>query len=393
MKSNHKANVVQITEIKPHNNADTLAIIPVGEYQVVVKKDELKIGDLCVYIQPDSVVPQTKPFKFLWENYEGLDGIVPEKRRRITVRKFRGEWSEGLLLSVRDLLPTNDRVIGWDYEVGTDVSDIIGITHYDPDKGKETTAHNERAPKKKRGLPRSLRGWFWYILHFIGIYGQGGDSVSGWNTEDGAVYAPVYDIEALKNYANAFEPGEEVIVTEKIHGSNARYLFLDGHMYAGSRTQWKSESSNCIWRKALKTNPAIEGWCRAFEGHILYGEVTPTQGDKWNYGSSEPQFFAFDVYTPEGKWASVWDVDETFGFEKLNLSGLGRLNRAPLIYAGPFDLDKIKSFVSGPSVWSANTTPIREGVIVAPETERHVRGLGRLKLKLVNPEFLAKDSK
>src|SRR6267142_7058471 len=101
-KSNHRANVVQIAEIKPHNNADTLAIIPVGEYQAVVKKDEFKVGDLAVYIQPDSVVPQTEPFKFIWENYEGLDGVVPEKRRRITVRKFRGEWSEGLLLPISD---------------------------------------------------------------------------------------------------------------------------------------------------------------------------------------------------------------------------------------------------------------------------------------------------
>jgi RNA ligase len=380
-KSNHRANVVRITEIKPHSNADTLAIIPVGEYQAVVKKDEFKVDDFAVYIQPDSIVPQTDPFKFIWENYEGLDGVVPEKRRRITVRKFRGEWSEGLLLPIAEVLPQND-LYGGDYDEGTDVSEIIGITHYDPDKGKENTGDFDKPPRKKRGRPKSLRGWFWYLVRFLGIYGEGGKSVSGWDTEDGGKYAPVYDVEALKNYADVFNEGEEVFVTEKIHGSNARYLYLDGHLYAGSRTQWKAETSPCIWRKALKFNPWIEEWCKANEGYILYGEVTPTQGDKWIYGSKNPQFFAFDIYTPEGEWLNPLELHTVpTGFQIV-----------PLISRMPFDLEKIKTYVDGPSTIK-NGPSFREGIVVAPSTERQIRGLGRLKLKLVSPDFLSKDSK
>ena len=36
---------------------------------------------------------------------------------------------------------------------------------------------------------------------------------------------------------------------------------------------------------------------------------------------------------------------------------------------------------------------IREGVVITPLIERHVRGLGRLQLKLVSNAYLEKDSK
>lgn len=104
MKANHRADIVRIGTILPHPDPDTtnLELILIGEYQVVVRKGEHQIGDLAVYIQPDSVVPQTEPFRFIWEPYQ-LDGgaEVPAKRRRITVRRFRGQFSEGLLMSSR----------------------------------------------------------------------------------------------------------------------------------------------------------------------------------------------------------------------------------------------------------------------------------------------------
>src|ERR1700679_1980653 len=92
-KANHQANIVTVREVLPHNNADNLEIIPVGEYQVVSRKGQFKVGDLAVYIQPDSVVPQTEPFSFIWQDHVGIDGTVPESRRRIKPKRLRQEWS------------------------------------------------------------------------------------------------------------------------------------------------------------------------------------------------------------------------------------------------------------------------------------------------------------
>jgi hypothetical protein len=141
-KANHRAPVVLLAAamFRPHPDPDTtnLELIDVENYQVVVRKGQFKPGDLGVYIQPDSVVPQTEAFKFIWGEHVGLDGTVPEKRRRITVRKFRKEWSEGLLLplsdfSIEELLIDNNGKVNMTLPApGDDVSDILGIAHYNP---------------------------------------------------------------------------------------------------------------------------------------------------------------------------------------------------------------------------------------------------------------------
>jgi hypothetical protein len=383
-KQNHRANIVRLGEPRLHTNAESLELFDIGEYQVVTKKGEFKPGDLGVYIQPDSVVPQTDPFKFIWEAYVGLDGTVPEKRRRITVRKFRGEWSEGLLLPLSAFPPmygANGQAEGLGYEPakeGMDVSDLLGITHYDPDAGKESAADTETFKVSHKKRPRTLKGWFYFLLHKL----TGKSFAKGSYTDnETGVDMPIFDVDALKHYKNAFDPEEIVELTEKIHGSNARFVFRDEHMYAGSRTQWKAENANCIWRSVLKSQPWIEEWCRANPGYGLYGEITPTQGEKFEYGSKEPQLFAFDIRTPEGTWTS----------REEHPIPMDSNHWVPVLWIGlfkdiPWELADGKTTVPG-------AKGIREGFVIRPVKERHVRGLGRLILKVVSNSFLEKDNK
>jgi len=81
--ANHEATVIRVGDLRKHPNADSLSLLDIDGYQVVVRTDQYKRGDLAVHIQPDSVVPQTKPFSFLW-NDEEFPIVVPEKKRRIT---------------------------------------------------------------------------------------------------------------------------------------------------------------------------------------------------------------------------------------------------------------------------------------------------------------------
>ena len=152
-------------------------------------------------------------------------------------------------------------------------------------------------------------------------------------------------------------------------------------MFAGSRTQWKAENANCIWRSVLKTQPWIEKWCRAHPGYGLFGEVTPTQGEKFQYGSAEPQLFVFDIRTPEGTWLDREEVQTMFVYEWV-----------PVLYIGPFDMEVIKKYVDGQTAVSG-AKGIREGIVIRPLKERHVRGLGRLILKVVSNAYLEKDGK
>lgn len=406
MKSNHKAVVVRIPDaLEKHPNADSLSIVRVGGYQCIVRTDQTVPGSLAVYIQPDSVVPQTEPFRFIWEQYQvEPDGEVPEKRRRIKARKLRKEWSEGLLMPITDFVELFDKKLtyvgggcmespgdpDYDYRAdlskplvseGDDVAEKLGITHYEPPEDPANTrGENQRGPQYKR-FPRSFKGWVYWLLRKLGFDDR--RSVGGNNMPAPSTVPPVYDVEAFKNFSGAFVPGEEVVVTEKIHGSNARFTFSDGKMYAGSRQLWKAPKSKCIWRKILETDMWIEQWCRAHQGYVLYGEVTPTQGG-FTYGTKvdSPRLFVFDIFNlAENRWLTDAEKFGTFSIPKYY--------KVPELYRGPFDLEVIKKLVDGKSTVDNNTT--REGVVIKPVQEREVHGLGRLSLKIVSNEYLEKS--
>jgi hypothetical protein len=65
----------------------------------------------------------------------------------------------------------------------------------------------------------------------------------------------------------------------------------------------------------------------------------------------------------------------------------------PLLYEGPYDYDMIvKQYLDGQTT-VPGATGMREGIVIRPLKERHIRGLGRLILKVVSNSFLEKDNK
>ena len=369
--STHKVNVVRIEEILPHSNADTLGIVFIGGYQCVIKKDAYKVGDWAIYIQPDTVVPATSPFSFLWTDREFAGEAVPEKYRRITVRRFRKEWSEGLLMPLNDF-PNHS------FTEGDDVAKLLGFTHYEePEPGPS------RTPRTRPQYQHPWRSWgafkFW-VLYKLGF----ADQLHGDNAKPPKNTPPTYDVEGFKNYPHTFAEGEEVVVTEKVHGSNARYLFDGKKMHVGSKNLWKSEKSTCIWRRTLKELPWIEEWCRANAGYTLYGEAVPTQkGYTYGTGETEPvRFFVFDILCSDGKW-----MDKQLFLPDITT----HLKVVPVLYAGSYDEAKIKALVEGKSAIDGKT--LREGIVISSATEHTVRGLGRAQLKLKSNAFLEKEGK
>jgi RNA ligase (TIGR02306 family) len=124
------ATIETISEIKPHINADKLELATVCGFQTVVKKEEFKVGDKCVYIKSDSILKEHPEFEFL-----------RSKNFRIRQNtKFRGEVSSGIAFPVFLLERFNhpsgmNNVIGIIKETplldGYNVSDIIGASHYE----------------------------------------------------------------------------------------------------------------------------------------------------------------------------------------------------------------------------------------------------------------------
>ena len=64
----------------------------------------------------------------------------------------------------------------------------------------------------------------------------------------------------------------------------------------------------------------------------------------------------------------------------------------PQLYKGPFDWEIISKLVDGQTA-VPGAKGIREGIVIRPLKNRHVRGLGRLILKCVSNSYLEKDNK
>lgn len=119
------AHVERIEWLKPIDGADKIELAGVMGWQCIVKKSEFKVGDLCVYIEIDSIVDKNNPnFAFL------------EKRNwKIKTMKMRGVISQGIVFPLTILPKT-----GEGYNIGDDLTSTLKITHVEDDVPKETSS-------------------------------------------------------------------------------------------------------------------------------------------------------------------------------------------------------------------------------------------------------------
>ena len=79
------ASIQKIKAIQPIEGADAIDHASVLGWQLIVKKNEFNVGDLCVYCEIDSLLPEKPEFEFL----------RPRKMRIQTIR-LRGQISQGI---------------------------------------------------------------------------------------------------------------------------------------------------------------------------------------------------------------------------------------------------------------------------------------------------------
>ncbi|MBQ7171918.1 MAG: hypothetical protein IJR89_06555 [Clostridia bacterium] len=59
------ASIKTVSNLLPIEGRDRIELAVIDGWSVIVKKDEFKIGDKCVYIEIDSVLPEREEFEFL----------------------------------------------------------------------------------------------------------------------------------------------------------------------------------------------------------------------------------------------------------------------------------------------------------------------------------------
>jgi len=356
-----KVEICRIDGVEKHPNADRLDIVKIAGWQCVTQKDAFKVGDSCVYIPIDSILPLEVESKIF-----GPDSKIKLDKSRVRSIKLRGAISQGMAVRPSTLGIPDDQ------DVGTDVSEILGIKKYEPPT-REVSHNSQLNPKPKRSCNPNFK-------KYTGI-------------------------ENWKWYPTLFDSTEEVVVTEKIHGTNFRcgyipycantwwkkvlkflhltpqYEFVYGshNVQLQNKLRYKGYYSNNVYLKIAKQYN-LESVLKNFPGFVVYGEIYGDRIQKgYNYGcgTGEHKLVVFDVMH-DGSYLD-FPVFSVF-------CNLRRLPMAPVVYHGPYDGDKILSLTKGNSVLCPEQR-VREGVVVKPLKEQ-ITFMGRKILKVISDDYL-----
>ena len=338
--SSIKVEVSRISDVRVHPNADALELANVGGWQMCVPKGKFTNGDPVVYFEQGTVLPAEVAVNLGVEKYlHSKTDINGNKVLVIGRVRLRGEPSYGLVIEPEEFM-----------QIGDDVTSYYGAEKYHP-------------PVK------------------FGISDQEVDHPS----------FPAYtDIENMRSYPDVLQDGEEVVITEKIHGTNCRVGFVaaDGELtvMVGSRRFRRKDPGVEKWRESLYWFPLSLNCVQDLINHlvvaghkstVLYGEVYGKGVQIYGYGETGLAFRAFDIML-DGKYVNF--------DEFLALCELYDVPICPYIARGPYSIGAIRLHSDGDSCVGGDHG--REGVVVRPVTERTDPRVGRVILKYVGDEYL-----
>lgn len=363
-----KVEVAQITDISVHPNADRLQIAQLNDWDwpVVIAKDSVKIGDKCVYLPVDAVLPEDLRI-FLFPE----DSKIKLTKSRIRSIKIRGALSQGMIVGLEKLKTFLNNSTPNTWNLGEDVSGILNITKYEPPE--------ENIPSTRSGQPKKLR-------------------------EFNPNFSKYTNIENWKYYAKSvLTEGEMINITEKLHGTSARYGYVEKvkaegfkgflqsllwkirplsrfEFVVGSRNIELKEDSVDVYNKiALQENMRVK--LRA--GECIYGEIVGANIQKgYSYGCKpgEHKFYAYDVKV-NGKYLNPREF--------LEFCIARNFTTVPQLYNGPFTKEIVEVHTNGDS--TIGNQKVREGCVIKPEIDR-VGSCGRVVLKSISEAYLLDDT-
>lgn len=352
--------IVKIEKVEKHPDADVLDIVTVlGDYPVIVKRNEYYVGDIASYIPIDSIVPDTNQFYFLcpkaYEKYEEDGeikqrqignkysvGSVPEKFRIIKAKKIRGIYSQGMLMPIPSLA----------FYEGDSIVEAIGLKKWEEEE-------EDNLPSvKSRGA-------------------NAAPPPKGYSI-------PYYDLESVRKYLSCVENEQDVILTEKLNGSNSAFVFDGEKLVIKSRNYYKKFDPEDMWVDlAIRYN--LEEKLSKYPMIVLFGECV-NQVKNFRYstniidGKLITNFYCFDAY--DVKRMRYLDYDDF----KAIVNDLG-LESSPILYRGPW-LGKEEMYKYAEGMSTLNSKVIREGWVLSLGKERFEPKLnGRLKLKLISEAY------
>lgn len=207
--SNPLIEIITIDDVFKHPNADALDLVSPDGSNVnfaIVKRETFKKGDMALWLDSvnEPMVPVSNPlFAFLSKNAKS-DGYA-----KIKAMKLRGIMSRGLII------PFDPEFTG---KTNKEIAEILKIHKYEPKLGSNRPGGSFRS----------------------------GFAVSG---PTNLLPCVKYDVDSLNKNWKQIPNGTRIWVTEKIHGANSSYGWLD---FNGELKFWVRS------RTLLKKNQIVE---------------------------------------------------------------------------------------------------------------------------------------
>jgi RNA ligase (TIGR02306 family) len=197
----------------------------------------------------------------------------------------------------------------------------------------------------------------------------------------------LYDVQGVRRFLDCLQDGEEVVITEKIHGSNAALVHDGTRLWVKSRNFYKRMRTGDQWwgianrydlEQKLRSTPRMVVFSEIYGlmTGFRYDTVLASPGRK-----HIPKIFFFDV----------WDVDSACFLpfdDRLRFLAERCLDPVPLLYRGPWlGRDAMYALAEGPTTVGRGAH-VREGWVLTTAQEWYEPALrARMQVKLVGEGY------
>lgn len=297
------ASVQKVKAIKPIEGADRIEVVQVLNWDCVAKKGEYNVGDMVIYFEIDSLLPDVPTFEFLKHS----SWSQKLNKYKISTHKFRNQISQGLVVPINTLIDLELQINGMAEKSlrfeGEDLTELLKIEKYEP-------------PVSNGPLGETINHE-WYIP----------------KTDETRVQTCAQDV--LPKYMESKQ--DDWYASIKLDGTSCTAgLFEDGFLIGG-RNQWykgpnfytetvNKYTTNGRFDCALRKYQETVGVYVAFQGELCGPGIQSNR-----LGLKEKEWFVFNTFISEtGKNNSYIKCDL---FTMISLCATFGLKHVPIINA------------------------------------------------------------
>jgi len=390
------AYIVCIDKVEPIEGYDRVELAHVSGWTVVVGKNEFHDGDLAIYFEIDSKLPEVKPFIDM--------EFLASKKFKVKTQKMCKRYSQGLLMSADNFggesYVDEDgtkylRIDGESYKEGDFLTEKLGVTYAVPEdnkrKGRGADKYQKMAQRMDKKFSKQPFKWLmkrdWGKKFLFLIYGKKRDKPKAWPREISKT-----DEERIENMPWILNDKSLWIATEKIDGTSTTFFMRRGKknnefIVCSRNVVFDKPDKKCYYDSNVYLEMAekyeIEeklNWmlrCNVSWNWVaIQGETYGAKIQKRDYSLSEHRFSAFNfIDSVNGRWNTVKMSDY------LETKGIPCVPILDESYVLPDSIDELREYVDGSP--SKIDSKIKEGIVFRSQD-------GARSFKCVSPKYLMK---